>query len=175
MALNNKQAYIHPLTPTHGPLQLLAQLQSQTESSLVQGAPSSWLPFPTQPVPCHLLPNCPTFLTLSVPLGLGPQVCGPTPPPSLALLFWAHFETTLWRQIPTSHHIPHLETWYDKAACLRPRNCGRQFLGEPACWQSERVKARTLDPVPELVPGANGRLQPRTEDLPAKHSQDSFV
>lgn len=114
---------------------------------------------------------------------------GPHPHPTPAQLFCSG---PVWRLpwggkfLPNSHHIPHLETWNDKAACFGPRNHLRQFprspvtgqfLRAPGCWSSESVKGRVLDPVPESVAGPSERLWPRADPRTrhAKHDQDSCL
>ena len=184
-----------------------------TKSPLVQGCSLQWAAFldPVSPLlpapqPSHFSnPQCPTWppLPFLIPirwLSTQPPVItvnllvsaprsGPHPHPTPAQLFCSG---PIWRLpwggkfLPNSHHIPHLETWNDKAACFGPRNHLRQFprspvtgqfLEAPGCWRSERVKGRVLDPMPESVAGASERLWPRADPRTrhAKHDQDSSV
>ena len=126
-ALDNKQTHPTPTPWTIPAAWLAPEPRDYTpRAPWFRAAPSSGLLSSTQSVPCYLLPNRPTFPTLSVPLGhpcpssylsggslpspqyhseptgLGPQIRAPPPShPSSAFLFWTHLETTLGWQILT--------------------------------------------------------------------------
>lgn len=72
-------------------------------------------------------------ITMSLLALIPRSVASPLAQPSSAFLSWTYLETTLWWPIltPNPTTFLNLETWDDKAACSRPRECLQQFPRSP--------------------------------------------
>lgn len=176
----------------------------QTKSFLGQGIPFSWLLSSTQSVPGYLLPNCLTFLAFRVPPGCPslPHTYQwlPTQPPVSLCPYWP-WSPGLWPHLwPSPAQLfcpgptwrlpcggqflpqipPHSSTWRPGMTRQPAPDLGSVSTAVskvPGAGAQKGLKRQVLDPESELVPGAQGMLQPRTDlrTCHGEHNQHSCL